>query len=179
LATAAVFLSLGLAESNEKGATGKAVYFLKDDSHKQWCAYASESRFKAQIQSLRALVVGGADYADGRLLTIRLTETDETGDWAVNDEYTVNGSGKIQTLKRTVNILPEDSSEEQLFVIEKGSAVKQRSVYHELRTGKVTQKPVNWFQAPAVITDAEAFPFLPLIGSRRNEVWSRGSLCIP
>jgi len=179
LVMATVFLSLALAQSSEKGVTRNAVYFLKDDSDKQWCAYASESRFKAQIESLKAVVVGGASYSDGRLLTVRVTETDETGDWAVNDEYTCDKSGKIQTLRRTINILPENSSEEQFFVIEKGRAVKQRSVYRELRTGKATGKSVNWFEAPPVITATEAFPFWPLLGARRDEVWSRGSVCVP
>ena len=179
LATFTLFLSLAFAQSGENRTPGKAVYFLKDDSHKQWCAYANESRFKTQIQSLKAMIVGGADYADGRLLTARVTETDETGDWAVNDEYTYNKSGKIQALKRTINILPEDFSEEQIFVIENGRAVKQRSVYRELRTGKVSQKSVNGFEAPPVITNTEGFPFSDLIGSKRYEVWSKGSVCIP
>jgi hypothetical protein len=176
---AAVFLSLVFADSSEEQVNGNAVYFLRDDSHRQWCAYASESRFKEQIQPLRALVVGAANYANGRLLALHLTQTDETGDWAVNDEYTCDKSGKIETLRRTINILPEDSSEEQLFVIHNGRALKQSSVHRELRSGKASQRSVNWFKAPPVMTDIEAFPFSALIGSRRGDVWSGGSVCVP
>ena len=46
-------LLLGLAFA-QRGAdlnTGTKVYFLNDDSHKQWCGYASESRLKTQIQN--------------------------------------------------------------------------------------------------------------------------------
>jgi len=178
-AIATIFLSLVFAECSQEQVKGNAVYFLRDDSHQQWCGYASESRFKAQIQPLRALVLGAANYANGRLLALRLTQTDETGDWAVNDEYARDKSGKFEALRRRIEILPEDSSEEQLFVIHNGRAIKQRSVYHELRTGKVSQKSVNWFKAPPVMTDIEAFPFSPLIGSRRNDVWSAGSVCVP
>ena len=179
LAITTVFLSLVFAQNGEKRTSGIAVYFLRDESHKQWCAYATESRFEVQIQALSAVVVGGADYVDGRLSLVRVTETDETGDWAVNDVYTYNKSGQIKSLKGTINILPEDSSEEQLFVIENGRVVKQQSVYRELRTGKASQKSVNWFKAPPVITTTGAFPFSDLIGSKRNEVRSKGTVCIP
>jgi len=179
LAITTVFLSLVFAQNGEKRTPGVAVYFLRDDSHKQWCAYATESRFKVQVQALTAVVVGEADYVDGRRSFVRVTETDVTGDWAVNDEYTYNKSGQIKSLKRTINILPEDSSEEQLFVIENGRAVKQQSVYRELRTGKASQRSINWFKAPPVVTTTGAFPFSALIGSKLNQVRSKGTVCIP
>jgi hypothetical protein len=93
----AATLSLGwaFAQSGENGTTGKTIYFLKDDSHKQWCGYASESRFKSQIQALVAMVVGGADYMGGRISRVGVTETDETGDWGVVDDYTISNSVKI------------------------------------------------------------------------------------
>jgi hypothetical protein len=176
----AVTLSLGwaFAQSGENGITGKTVYFLKDDSHKQWCGYASESRFKAQIQALAAMVVGGADYTDSRISTVHVTETDETGDWEVYDEYTTDKNGKLESLKRTINILPEHNSEEQLFLIQNGKAIKQRSTYHALGMGKTPQKSVDWFKAPPVVTRIAAFPFSALIGSKRTEVWSKGAACI-
>jgi hypothetical protein len=58
---AIMLVSLALAQSDANWATGKAVYFLKDDARKQWCGYASESKFKAQIESLKAMVVGEMD----------------------------------------------------------------------------------------------------------------------
>lgn len=174
----AVLLGFAFAQSSESNSSKKTVFLLRDDLHQQWCGYASESLFKLQIQSLKALVVGGADYADGHLSMVRVTETDETGDWAVNDEYIFDKAGRIRTLKRKINILPEDTSEEQMFVIENGKAIKQRSTYHELGTRKATQKRVDWFEASPVITDVEAFPFAPLIGSKRFNVWSQGEACI-
>lgn len=104
---AALFLSWAFAQNGANQTTGKTIYFLKDDPHKQWCGYASESRFKAQVQSLKAMIVGAADYTSGRISTIQVTETDETGDWAVNDEYMFDANEKIQSLKRTINIIPE------------------------------------------------------------------------
>jgi len=177
----AATLSMGwaFAQVGENRITGKTVYFLKDDSHKQWCGYASESRFKSQIQALVAMVVGGADYTNGRISRVRITETDETRDWAVNDDYTISNSGKIQSLKRIINILPENNSEEQLFLIQNGKAIKQRSIFHALGIGKTPQKSVDWFKASPVVTSIGEFPFSSLVESKRTEVWSKGDTCIP
>jgi hypothetical protein len=178
LVTATLFLGLAFAQTHENGITGKTVYFLKDDSHKQWCGYASESRFKAQKQALAPMVLGGADYTDSRISTVHVTESDETGDWEVYDKYTADKSGKLESLKRTINILPEHNSEEQLFLMQNGKAIKQRSIFHALGMGRTPQKSVDWFKAPPVVTSIGAFPFSALIGSKRTEVWSKGTACI-
>jgi hypothetical protein len=174
-------LGVALAQSGVNPDTGKKVYFLNDDSHNQWCGYASESRLKAQVQTLRAMVVGGVDYKNGRVSVVHVTEADETGDWAVNDEYTFDENEKIRNLKRTINIIPEDSSEEQLFVIESGKAIKRRSTHRALRTGKPiqAQNTPDWFEPPPVITELKAFPFATLISGRQQAVWSTGEVCIP
>lgn len=179
LAAAAAVLNLAFAQSAQDQKTGKTISFLKDDLGQQWCAYASESQFKAQIKERTAFVVGGADYADGRIVRVRVTETDETGDWTVSDDYSFDSDGNIESLKRVINILPEDSSEEQLFIIKNGKAVKQRSVRHKLRNLMARQKPVDGFQEPPVITSAANFPFADLIGGKREAVWSQGSVCLP
>jgi len=176
LIAANLFLSCALAQS---GADAKTIYFLEDESHMQWCGYANESRFKAQVQSLMAMVIGGADYTSGRLSTIHVTEADQTGDWAVNDEYTLGVDGRIRSLKRTINIIPEDNSEEQLFVVKNGKAIKQRSVHRELQTGRPTKNTVNWFHASPVITEIKAFPFSALITEKQEDVRSAAEVCIP
>ena len=179
LVAATAALNLVFAQSAPDQKTGKLLYFLKDDLGQQWCGYANESQFKAQIKERTAFVVGDADYADGRMVRVRVTETDETGDWLVNDDYSFSSDGNIESLKRVINILPEDSSEEQLFIIKNGRAIKQRSSHHKLRNPKESQKPVDWFQEPRVITSPADFPFADLIGSKREAVWAQGSVCLP
>jgi hypothetical protein len=175
---ATLFLSWAFWECGATQITGTTVCFLKDDLHKRWCGYASESQMKAQVQSLGAMVVGCVEYTNGLISAVRVTEVDETGDWAVNDEYALEKNETIKALKRTINILPENTSEEQQFLIERGQAVKTRSTYRELRTGKIIQESVDWFQSPPVITDIRSFPFSNLIGDKRFEIWSKGKACV-
>ena len=77
-----------------------------------------------------------------------------------------------------INILPEDNSEEQLFLISNGKAIKQRSTNRELRTGRLTQKSIGWFEAPPVITEIKAFPFAALIAGKQQVVWATGEVCV-
>jgi len=176
--TASLPLGWAFAQRGASGSAGKAIYFLRDDAHEQWCGYADESRLKARVQPLHAMVVGRADYTDGRVSAVRLTEVDETGDWAVNDDYGLDARERIQSLKRTISILPEDTSEEQLFVIRDGRANRQRSTYRELSSGRPAQKHVDWFEPPPVVTSLQAFPFSALIARTQQAVWSKGEVCL-
>jgi len=177
LGTPILFLSCGFAQIKDTGT--RTIYYLQDAAHKQWCGYSSEARMKSQIQPLRSMILGKAEYENDRVSKILVTEADETGDWAVNDEYAVSGNGKIQSLKRTINIIPEDISEEQQFVIENGKPVKQRSALRELRTGRPTQKSVDWFQPPTIVISINGFPFSGLLLSKKEAIWLNGELCVP
>ncbi len=155
----------------------KKIYFLRDDTDMRWCGYAGQLRYKAQATLLNPMVVGAADYDSGRIAKVRVTEEDESGDWVVYDEYTVSEGSKIRTLKRVINIIPEDNSEEQVFSMVDGKAVKQRSAHHELRSGKPTGHTVEWFESPSIITRPQMFPFWTLL-NQSKAVWANGEACV-
>lgn len=175
---AGVFSATAFAQSG-KDAAATTVYFLEDPSGMQWCGYASRVRMEQQTQTLMAMVNGAADYRGRRLSTIKVSESDETGDWAVNDEYTIGPRGNVQTIRRTINIIPEDNSEEQLFDVRDGKIIKRKDSRRELRSGKPTEKTVDWFQPPRLISAVDSFPFSVLITTLKQSVLSKGELCVP
>jgi len=179
LVMATVVLNLAFGPSGQNQKAGKTLYFLKDELSQQWCGYSSETEFKAQVQERSAYVVGGADYADGHIVAVRFTQADDTGDWTVNDEYTLNTYGNITSLKRMIHIVSDDSSEEQRFIIKNGKVVPKSSVLRKLHLGSASQKSVSGFDAPRVITTTTDFPFWELMGSKGDAVWSKGSVCVP
>jgi hypothetical protein len=95
----------------------------------------------------------------------------------VYDEYALDADEKIRTLKRTINLIPEHTREEQLFVMKSGRAIRQRSTYRELRSGRPTQKRVDWFEPRPVLTSLQAFPFSRPVGKQQS-VWSSGEVCV-
>jgi hypothetical protein len=161
VAAVVLFLSSVFGQPTRTTAT---VYFLRDDSHGRWCGYRSESQLRDEARPLGGSpVVGEVDYVNGRVSAVRVSQTDETGDWVVNDEYVVGGNGKLERLKRTINIFPEDHSEEQVFLLSDGKATTQSDTHRELRTGKSTRDKVDWFTPPPVVRSLRAFPFFALV----------------
>jgi hypothetical protein len=156
----------------------KTIYFLKDDARNEWCGYASEAQFKSQVEPRMAREVGGADY-DSYLTTVHFTEEDETGDWTVFDEYTLDKSGVIRSLIRKIEIIPENAAEQYRFRIENGKAVTVGTTFRELDTGRPRKRAVGWFKQPPIVTDPKTFSFWRFLQSEREEVLSKGEACTP
>ena len=97
----------------------------------------------------------------------------------MNDAYTMDDNERIASLTRTINIIPEDISEEQVFRIRDGKTTLQRNTYRDLRTSKPVQKTADWFEPLPVITDPHTFHFWALIARKRQAVWSDGEACVP
>jgi len=174
----AVVFGVGLAQTDKKPDKSATLYLLRDDSKLQWCGYADEPKFKSDVQSLLARNVAVVNYVRGRVASIQMNETDETGDWAVNDNYLADPNEVLQSLKRMINIIPEDNSEEQVFLLKGGHPVKESSNIRELRSGRPTANRVSWFEAPPVVASLQEFPFASLI-PRLSDVKTTGRLCIP
>jgi len=148
-----------------------------DAQHRQWCAYAEESTWKRAIDASSGTQVATAEYVDGRLTVVSVTEVDEAGDWAVFDRYFMNVHGQPDTLERTINILPGDASIKRTYRIEKGVAKEESSLTKQLSTGRPTLPFRDWLPDLPVLTYARSFPFFELLGTKHLEVWKQGKLC--
>src|SRR5438105_1126583 len=102
--------------------TGKKLFFIRDDSGQKWCGYASESESKAEAHRLHARVEGEVDYVNDRVSAIVSLQSAESGDWEVEDRYTLDKSEKLQTLLREITALIENVKEEQRFLVQDGKA---------------------------------------------------------
>jgi hypothetical protein len=174
-----ILLGCMLPASNgfAQAANGKKLYLLQDAADRQWCAFGRESAWKSEVQSRSALLVATVEYAGSRISTVSVTDEDETGDWIVYDTYSLDGGGALRTLSRTINVLPGDRSQKEVFLMRNGRASRQSVTSLSLSTGKVATSAVDWLPSVPVITSVQAFPFSSLIGSKRFEAWSKGSVC--
>ena len=97
------------------------LFFLDDADHSTWCVYANESSWKDAVEKTGADNVATAEIADFKAITIQFTQSDETGDWMVFDEYTVGRDDSMVGLSRRINVLPADRT------IEENTRFKRRS----------------------------------------------------
>src|SRR5205807_8954417 len=96
------------------------LYLLEDSRHQQWCVFRSKSLWESEVKALPALSVGSLEYEKHRLSAVNVTQEDETGDWIIYDHHSLDKDGTPDKLIRTINVLPRDFSETQLYVIQDG-----------------------------------------------------------
>jgi hypothetical protein len=173
----AVVMNGALAQS-----TGKRFFLLEDAEHHQWCAYGNESEWTSEVKSLTALMVATLEYSGDQVSKIAVTEEDEAGDWIVYDHYLIGDKGEIRELKRTINILPGDRSEEETYLVLDGKAKKQSSNSRKLSTKEVLpaqQEQKDWLPNVPIIPRLQDFPFAALISGKHLEPASSGKVCVP
>ena len=158
----------------------KHVFLLQDPEQHQWCAYAQESRWTSDVQSANSLTIATVEYSGAHISKIDFTENDEAGDWVVYDHYYTNLKGELQQLKRTVNILPGDRTEEATYLIEDGKATRQTHQVRSLSTkGRLAAKDrEQWLPQAPIVKRLENFPFFPLL-SKISTVTASGKICLP
>ncbi|PYS36201.1 MAG: hypothetical protein DMG14_25205 [Acidobacteria bacterium] len=162
--------------------TNKNLYFLLDRDNR-WCGYSNEAQWKSEI-SLSEIdtPIAQVDYANDRVTAVYATQRDQAGDWAVYDTYSLDKSGNLQGLKRVINFLPGRLNEEEMWLIEKGKATKQRSTHRNVVTLEpipLTDTELRDMSLPEVtiVTRVQDFPFWSLMRDKRAEILSKGKVC--
>ncbi len=133
----------------------------------QWCAYRDLDTFKAEVQRRRAPEEATLTFTGGALATVNLHSVDETGDWAADETYRLDGKGNPVALTRIIRM--RDGDVHESWFIKNGEAVKQPST-----------QPAQKFEfvpEPPVITDLKVFPFWPLVRDGRRKILSSGMAC--
>ena len=163
-----LILACALANNaSSQAATEKKLYLLKAAAQQQWCIYRSETEWNCDVQRQQAMVVATVEHIRGRLIAVNVTEQDETGDWIVYDNYTIGADSQPQSLKRTVNILPGDRSEELMFQVRGGRASQLSRTTRQLGTNKPLHNADSWLPNVPVVARVQAFPFASLIAPER------------
>jgi hypothetical protein len=178
IAVTVFLLGLVPAECQSHQPVTKTLYLLQDEKNEQWCAFGDESEWKGEVNARSAMTVATVDYVNGSISAVSVTEQDEAGDWIVYDHYFFNESGAISKLKRTINVLPGDRGEDEVFLMAEGVARKQSIVIRKLSTGEPASTPSDWLPEVPIATRIEALPFFPLIGSQGLKAWPKGRYCI-
>jgi hypothetical protein len=164
LAIAAVLSVTVAAQSGSEQKGSTKSFLLEDSTAQKWCLFSSQALWKSKIQSLSATTVATVEYTHKDLSSIDVTEEGESGDWIVYDNYSVS-SGKLVRLRRKCNVLPENVSVEQVFRIENGRGVIEKTAIRDLKTKRpIKNHDIDLPDVP-IIVDLQKFPFSALIGA--------------
>src|SRR3954465_7773238 len=136
-----LLLTISGASPESVKSVGQSMYLLEDAQGQRWCAYRSQAAWKSAVDSLQALDVARVEYRNEHSSAVNFTQQDEAGDWIVYDRYSLGENGRLNQLRRKINIIPGDVSEEQVFEINDERANKISTVRRKLSTGKIDGNP--------------------------------------
>jgi len=143
---------------------GASRFLLLDTRSSEWCAYTEHGRWRADVEAVNSPVVATVAYSNRRHPTvITVTEESESGDWMVDDIYSLSPSGQVQTLKRTISMLPGDLQIEQWYAFKEGKPVMQSAVQRSLSQHKPRTMKSAWLPDVPIVSDIRRFPFYGLV----------------
>jgi hypothetical protein len=156
------------------------IFIIRDDQHQQWCGYKNRSESRAEAERLKAMVVVGVEYSGVNISTVHVTEGDESGDWNVDDRYSLDKRGMLQSLSRVIDNFSIGITQDEIFRMRNGRAVKERTSSRSRRTGAAT-KELSGDDLPVVpiVTRVDSFPFWILVRDKLHEIQSQGKACAP
>jgi len=156
----------------------RTVYLLDDAVHHQWCLFASELPWRSAVRAASATRVATAEYDQEHVISLNVTEEDGAGDWTVYDRYSLDRSGKLQMLRRTINVLPGERSVEQLYSIRSGKVVLVHRTVRDLSTGRPASLSGTWLPKLPITTKLAPFPFYSLLNRGPLGPGSTGPACV-
>jgi hypothetical protein len=137
---------------------------LGDD---QWCGYQSREKFQSEIGARNAPEVATLTYKKKKLAVINFNYVDESGDWAADETYRLDGKTHLVLMDRIIGV--RDGQSKESWLIKDGEARKQPF------TGPMPN--LDFVPDLSIVTDLKAFAFWPLIRDHQGEIRSKGEFC--
>ncbi len=155
------------------------VFILQDALNKSWCAFISESAWKAAARRTSPDFIVVADKSRGELSTIYITSNSE--DARTSDEYSIGPGGSLMALKRLTDDITDRMTREQHWAIRRGRLYKTFEVWRQFDTNvrvKPAPERVSWLAEYPIIHRLQDFPFAALLSDKHAEVWQDGRRCV-
>jgi hypothetical protein len=174
-----VWLVVILAHWSTSANAENRIFILEKSQPGLLCGYTRESEWAGvpkdkEVEFLA--VVRSTDGTVSSILVERFTEDTNT-----YDEYTIDKGTNVSKLKRTLDVLPDRVTREQIWQIRDGRVAKVSDSWTQFKTGHPVapdQYLETLGQNPIMLRVAD-FPFYTLIADKHLERWPGGNHCMP
>ena len=160
--------------------TSKPIFLLQD-KNSSWCAYKNKGEWSSDVETNEIVRVGSLEYSANKLAIVNVTEEDESGDWTVYDTYRIDNGGNIVGLRRTINIIPGDRSEQNFYTFE-NRRLKLKSREVRSRSTQKKSEPSSketWRPNVPIVTEIGQFPFNSFLLNNHFLLSSNAKECVP
>lgn len=175
--TACLFLLAAACVSGAYPAEQR-TFILEKADRGLLCAYTSEREWAQVPKDKDIEFTARVDSGDG-VVTAVLVER-FTEDTTMYDEYTVARDGNVLRLKRTLDVIPERVTREQVWNIRGGWPVKVSESWMESRTHKPRgpDEDLGDRVANPIMVRISDFPFYSLMTDKHPARWPGGTRCV-
>lgn len=160
----------------------RTLFILNDIRREQWCAYKDESRWRDTAVTLGARHNAEVDFVNRTPQTVVITLNADSGDWAVEDTYSLTPSESPRRLRRRILHEAGGFIEESVFAIENDRARLERRETKSAYSGQLmqSQRESQYYFFPdfAIITRMRDFPFHSILTGEHPEVWTEDRVCV-
>lgn len=161
----------------------KQLFLLEDIRGERWCAYPDESRWAESVASLGAKHLAELEFVNDIAQTVIIELSADSGDWAVEDTYSLDTSGDPRRLRRRLIQNSGGFIEESIYVIEDHRARLERQETKSIYSGLVmksqrTSPQSYYFPDVAIAVRMKDVPFHQFIAGEIPEVWDQNSTCV-
>ena len=159
--------------------TDRVVYILHDEAKHSWCGYLNKEQWTSDLGRADADITGYLEYSQARLSQVNLREAAVTGDWVVDDKYTVSPKGELTELKRVISYYSENEQRRQQFDLREGKGKLVDSSIIDLKTGRPLEVPRlnSKFDTWPLFVRFTDFPFKALL-RQVDKAQSTGVHCV-
>ena len=190
LATSLAWVSVGQVPQ-------RSLFLYLDGQTQQWCVYHSEDAFTAAREKVEEYQAAVIQYEGERPVSVGVTEWNESGDWAVYDDYSLTDMGELSELTRYYDQHMGGFTEKTIYGIVAGESQVKTQAFLDLETQEplagnpgarvetiVTDgKAERWLDyfpihIIPVVTRVTDFPFKSILRGEHPEVWEREPVCV-
>ncbi len=172
--TVSALLILGLCICSSAAAEAVARHWYLPGKHGQWCSYASRAAWQKASDDNYLFVSASAHLAGGKVQSLMYFRSDESGDWAVIDNYSFK-NGEVFSLTRTYNTFDKQRVVDT-FSARHGGLVRTSRRYFSLDDKPVKpRKGVDYDAHMPAYARLDAMPFFPIVFERPKS----GAVCRP
>ena len=152
------------------------IYFLPIVAG-EWCGYRSKEEWKAHASKVVWPLMGYFEKTSAGV-QVNLRQQDSTSDWLVDDKYTLDSTGQITELRRTIFYFSDDERKETTYLIQGGRAIVTQNKAFSLKTSAPLKLPLpmDEYESWKIYTRTADFPFSQLL-KESIKVPSTGPYC--
>jgi hypothetical protein len=155
------------------------IYFLRDNDEQKWCGYVRKDEWTARFEKTDTNVAGYVLYSGRDMVQINVRQTSVSGDWALDDKYTLGAHQTFVQLDRDLGYFSENERVKERYRFTNGCATLVSRSASNLATQKplLAARSIDAYGTWPISTSTRDLAFQSLLAAA-TDIPRKGSFCV-